>query len=166
MWGCPWVASDLLSYSVAHVNRSRLGEEKEVTVAVTPNGYADAIVDDCFVTPLEHGMKMHHFLDVLAGRREKLHKGVYYIQKQNSNFVQEFSELHGDAEVDLPWATQVFGRSCNCLYFSLPLCCVTVCVCVCACLCVCVCLLCVNVTACQYVRMPYVACTSVCMTLM
>ena len=99
-----------------------MGEGKEVTVAVTPNGYADAIVDDCFVTPLEHRMKMHHFLDVLAGRREKLHKGVYYIQKQNSNFVEEFSELHSEAEVDLPWATQVFGRSCICLYFSLPAC--------------------------------------------
>lgn len=82
-----------------------------MTVAVTPTGCADSVVDDCFVTPLEHIMKMHHFLDVLAGRREKSPKGVYYIQKQNSNFVEEFSELHSDAEVNLPWATQVFGKS-------------------------------------------------------
>ena len=80
-----------------------------MTVAVTPTGYADAIVDNCFVTPFELKMKMHHFLEVLAGRREKSPKGVYYIQKQNSNFVEEFAELHVDAEVDLPWATRVFG---------------------------------------------------------
>ena len=110
-------------------------------MAITPTGCADSVVDDCFVTPLEHIMKMHHFLDVLAGRREKSPKGVYYIQKQNSNFVEEFSELHSDAEVNLPWATQVFGKShlgvtvvclslsplslcaCMCVYDSVCICC-------------------------------------------
>ena len=115
-------------------------------MAVTPTGYADAIVGDCFVTPLEHRMKMHHLLDVLAGRREKQPKGVYYIQKQNSNFVEEFSELHSDAEVNLPWATQAFGMSgVACLSIAAS----HVCACVRACVRVCA-RACVRVRVCTY----------------
>ena len=131
-------------------------------MAVTPTGYADAIVDDCFVTPLEHRMKMHDFLDVLAGRREKQPKGVYYIQKQNSNFVEEFSELHSDAEVNLPWATQVFGESfrCSLSHIAALLVCVYVHVCVRMCACACMRVVCacaqVHVCVCVCVCVSYV----------
>ncbi|XP_066588452.1 bifunctional peptidase and (3S)-lysyl hydroxylase JMJD7 isoform X2 [Prorops nasuta] len=61
---------------------------KLVSVAVTPNGYADAI--DSLDKPIENS--------------------IFYIQKQNSNFNEEFQELWQDLEKDIPWATEAFGK--------------------------------------------------------
>ncbi|XP_001637377.3 bifunctional peptidase and (3S)-lysyl hydroxylase Jmjd7 [Nematostella vectensis] len=83
--------------------------EKTTTVAVTPNGYADAIVGDRFVMPEERLMKFGHFLDILEKRVEA--NGVFYVQKQNSNFTDEFSEIISDAETELPWASEAFGNT-------------------------------------------------------
>eukprot|EP00118_Oscarella_pearsei_P002479 m.10678 g.10678 ORF g.10678 m.10678 type:complete len:160 (+) comp22553_c0_seq1:436-915(+) len=44
--------------------RDKLGH-KEVTVAVTPNGYADAVVRDRFVMPEERRMTFSCFLDII-----------------------------------------------------------------------------------------------------
>ena len=82
----------------------------EVTVAVTPNGYADGVVGDRFVMPEERTMKFAEFLDILEGRSTK-EGGIFYIQKQNSNFTDEFSELLSDAGADIPWATEAFGKA-------------------------------------------------------
>lgn len=82
--------------------------EKKVTVAVTPNGYADAVCEGKFVMPEEREMKMKDFLDVLE--RKDAHDDVYYIQKQNSNLLSDFSELMTDIEVDIPWATEAFNK--------------------------------------------------------
>lgn len=54
-------------------SRDHLGE-KEVVVAITPNGYADGITKDAsgkeyFVMPEERIMKMGEFLDMLDDRR-------------------------------------------------------------------------------------------------
>lgn len=68
--------------------------DKTVTVAMTPNGYADAPVGDRFVLPHEEQMKMRDFLQLLNNERSK---DVVYIQKQNSSFTDEFSELIPDA---------------------------------------------------------------------
>ena len=86
---------------------------KDVTVAVTPNGYADAVCDDRFVMPEERTMKMSNFLDIIQNPEQA--KGVFYIQKQNSNFTEEFAEILPDAETHLPWATEAFGKYTNSL---------------------------------------------------
>lgn len=78
-----------------------------VTVAVTPNGYADAITEGKFVMPEERRMKMSNFLDIMEHPDQ--HSGVFYIQKQNSNFTDEFKEIIGDVEPDICWGTEAFG---------------------------------------------------------
>ncbi|XP_031573392.1 bifunctional peptidase and (3S)-lysyl hydroxylase Jmjd7-like [Actinia tenebrosa] len=88
--------------------REKIGD-KEVTVAVTPNGYADAVVGDRFVMAEDRSMKMKQFLDILDHKTEE--KGIFYIQKQNSNFTEEFSEIICDAELDIPWTSEAFGLS-------------------------------------------------------
>ena len=66
-----------------------------VSVTVTPNGYADAPLGDRFVLPEERLMLFKDFLDIWA--RKVKANGVFYIQKQNSNFTDEFNELIKDA---------------------------------------------------------------------
>lgn len=78
-----------------------------VTVAVTPNGYADAITEGKFVMPEERRMKMSNFLDIMEHPDQ--HSGIFYIQKQNSNFTDEFREIIGDVEPDISWGTEAFG---------------------------------------------------------
>lgn len=88
--------------------RKKLGN-KEVSVAVTPNGLADAIYESKFVLPEERKMLFSDFLDIMEspnlGR-----SGIFYIQKQNGNFTGEFSEIISDAEADIKWATESFGK--------------------------------------------------------
>lgn len=66
-----------------------------VSVTVTPNGYADAPVGDRFLLPEERVMPFNRFLDIWTGKEKP--NGVFYIQKQNSNFTDEFSKLIADA---------------------------------------------------------------------
>lgn len=82
--------------------------ELAVTVAVTPNGFADAVHGGVFVTPEERVMKFGEFLDILEARERS--KAVFYIQKQNSNFTDEFKELAVDVDTDVCWATAAFGK--------------------------------------------------------
>ena len=86
--------------------RQAMGEE-EVTVAVTPNGYADAVYEGQFVMPEERSMTMNAFLDILESPNES--SGVFYVQKQNSNLTDEFDSLGDDVEPHIPWATEAFG---------------------------------------------------------
>ncbi|XP_015597528.1 jmjC domain-containing protein 7 isoform X2 [Cephus cinctus] len=90
--------------------------DKEVTVAVTPNGYADAIAEshdfngesiEYFVMPEERQMTMSQFLDHLENPQAG---SVFYIQRQNSNFTEDFPELISDVPPDIPWATESFGK--------------------------------------------------------
>jgi hypothetical protein len=87
--------------------REKVGD-KEVTVTVTPNGYADAVVGDRFVTPEERKMKFSNFLDIMDNPEQ--HLGVFYVQKQNSNFADELGELLVDAESHIPWVTEALDR--------------------------------------------------------
>ena len=83
-----------------------------VSVAVTPNGYADAVVEGkWFVTPLEIQMGFSEFVNLLEnGGNTDFPNGVYYIQKQNSNFTMvPYEPLVHDAETHIPWATDAFG---------------------------------------------------------
>ncbi len=74
--------------------RKTLGDT-QVTVTATPNGYADAPIGDRFVLPGEKIMLFKDFLRIWE--ENDTSNGVHYIQKQNSNFTDEFSVLVGDA---------------------------------------------------------------------
>lgn len=67
-----------------------------MTVTTTPNGYADAPVGDQFILPDEQVMKFKEFLTKLDANVDD---EVVYIQKQNSSFTDEFSELMPDAGI-------------------------------------------------------------------
>ncbi|GIX86832.1 bifunctional peptidase and [Caerostris darwini] len=81
-------------------------QDKMCTVAVTPNGYADAIVDDKFVLPEERTMPFTEFLDEMESPRESR---VFYLQKQNNCLADEFSSLLNDVDTHIPWATDAIG---------------------------------------------------------
>lgn len=49
------------------VHREKVGS-KVITVAVTPDGYADAVNGDRFVTPEERRMSFSSVLDVIEGK--------------------------------------------------------------------------------------------------
>lgn len=89
------------------VFRSKIGDQS-VTVAVTPNGYADAVYQDKFVMPEERTMKFNSFLDIIEKKVQP--PGIFYVQKQNSNFTDEFRDLMADAAEEIPWATEAFGN--------------------------------------------------------
>ncbi|XP_038218359.1 uncharacterized protein LOC119836957 [Zerene cesonia] len=86
--------------------------DKLVTVAVTPNGYADGITKDKsgeehFVMPLEVETTMSEFLTMLEAKRENY---IPYIQKQNSNLTEDFKELLADVELDVKFASEAFNK--------------------------------------------------------
>ncbi|ELU10957.1 hypothetical protein CAPTEDRAFT_172878 [Capitella teleta] len=99
-----WPALSLWDHSYL---RSKIGSE-EVTVTVTPNGYADAVCGNRFVMPEERRMTFGSFLDVIE--RKYNPRGVFYVQKQNSNFTDEFQSLMSDAPADIPWASEALGK--------------------------------------------------------
>ena len=86
---------------------SKIGD-LEVSVAVTPNGYADAMLGDMFMMPEERRMTMSKFIDIIKNPQKS--NGVFYIQKQNSNLTEEFGDIVMDVEEDIPWATLAFGK--------------------------------------------------------
>jgi len=57
--------------------------------------------------PEERLLTMSEFLDTLDNRKED---SIFYIQKQNSNFINSFSKLWLDVEVEIPWANEAFGK--------------------------------------------------------
>ena len=113
----------------------------QVTVAVTPNGRADAVCNTeaggnsgvskpYFVLPLERQMQMCDFLEHLATQQpcsqQQDHcdeveaegsgsppsqQEIMYMQQQNGNFTSHFPELLDDIEPELQWASQAFGAS-------------------------------------------------------
>ena len=53
---------------------------------------------------------MSKFLDIVfTSPVNRQDKGVFYIQKQNSNLTDEFSALMRDVDPDIPWGTAAFG---------------------------------------------------------
>ncbi|XP_052867338.1 bifunctional peptidase and (3S)-lysyl hydroxylase Jmjd7 isoform X1 [Anopheles cruzii] len=87
--------------------------DKEVTVAVTPNGYADGLAlhesEEHFVLPMEQTMRMADFLSALD---RKDSDSVFYIQRQNSNLTEDFGELWNDVcEASLEFASEAFNKS-------------------------------------------------------
>ncbi|KAJ1658178.1 hypothetical protein IWQ61_002536 [Dispira simplex] len=91
--------------------KQRLGEQL-VTVAITPNGYADAIVDDrYFVEPYQTQMPFSQVIDKICSGQTNTSTNPssvdthYYVQSQNGNLVGEFSPLRGDVPGDIAFAS-------------------------------------------------------------
>ncbi|KAF4520612.1 hypothetical protein B566_EDAN006023 [Ephemera danica] len=87
---------------------NQLGE-KMVTVAVTPNGFADAVSEDgqYFMLPEERQMKFCDFIEQLE-MNSGCDSPVLYMQQQNSNLTGEMRELIGDVPIEIDWATEAF----------------------------------------------------------
>ncbi|KAJ7771368.1 cupin-like domain-containing protein [Mycena maculata] len=102
---------------------SALGEG-EISVAVTPNGRADAVTRGpdgtlYFVEPHIEKMKMAGFLSKLSDETDD--SEIYYLQSQNGNvysnqFFQgtpdpsEFEAIRADIPSEIPWCTATFGK--------------------------------------------------------
>jgi len=99
--------SALTSWTDSHL-ATALGNT-QLTVAVTPDGFADAARGDRFVMPLERKLTMAQFLRIL--QEPDSTEGVHYIQKQNSNLSEEFSAISGDVEGEVGWASEAFGQA-------------------------------------------------------
>lgn len=84
---------------------------KLISVAVTPNGYADAVNRGRFVMPEERQMTFSALLDIIEGKEKS--SGVYYVQKQCSNLTEELPELTGDVQTHIPWMSDALGESYN-----------------------------------------------------
>ncbi|KAM8914107.1 bifunctional peptidase and (3S)-lysyl hydroxylase JMJD7 isoform 2-T2 [Spinachia spinachia] len=86
--------------------RKKVGS-KVISVAVTPDGFADAVNGDRFVMPEERRMSFSSVLDVIEGKE---HVGVFYVQKQSSNLLDELPELTDDLEPHVPWMSDALGK--------------------------------------------------------
>ncbi|XP_063106317.1 cytosolic phospholipase A2 beta isoform X4 [Cavia porcellus] len=89
----------------------------EVSVAVTPDGYADVVRGDRFVMPAERHLPLSCVLDVLEGQAQ--HPGVLYVQKQCSNLTTELPQLLPDLEPHIPWASEALGKMPDAVNFWL-----------------------------------------------
>ncbi|XP_019733204.1 bifunctional peptidase and (3S)-lysyl hydroxylase JMJD7 [Hippocampus comes] len=87
--------------------REKVGS-KVISVAVTPNGYADAVKGDRFVMPEERRMSFSSVLDVIQGKVKR--RGVFYVQKQCSNLLEELPELTDDVEAHVAWMSTALGK--------------------------------------------------------
>lgn len=88
--------------------RQKVGS-KVISVAVTPNGYADAVNGDRFVMPEERQMSFSSVLDIIEGKVDK-GGGVFYVQRQCSNLLQELPELTADVEPHIAWMSTALGK--------------------------------------------------------
>ena len=95
--------------------RENLGDVN-VTVSVTPNGYADAVYHGKFVMPEERNMTMNNFLHIMNNPDSA--NGVFYVQKQNSNLTDEFSNIMDDVK-SFCWAETAFGKLLYILFIFL-----------------------------------------------
>ena len=81
----------------------------EVTVAMTPNGLADSIVDGHFVQPYQCKTRLSEMLEWL----DRPCGHVRYLQLQNGSLNLEFQKLREDVDADgLDWAREVLGEDC------------------------------------------------------
>ncbi|KAG1973216.1 bifunctional peptidase and (3S)-lysyl hydroxylase JMJD7 [Pimephales promelas] len=96
--------------------REKVGS-KVISVAVTPNGYADAINGNRFVKPEERQMTFTSLLDIVEGKVTS--SGVFYVQKQCSNLTEELPELTGDVKTHIPWMSEALGKKPDAVNFWL-----------------------------------------------
>ena len=103
-------------------------KDKEMSVACTPSGRADAVdeKEGLFIKPMEVKMKFNQFMKLLQNKKrtrteeeakslqEEAFNGmdsmnsVFYAQHQNSSLTKEFPELLNDVPENLPFAVKAF----------------------------------------------------------
>ncbi|RKP28077.1 cupin-like domain-containing protein, partial [Syncephalis pseudoplumigaleata] len=93
---------------------SALGATTSVTVAATPNGYADAVVDGhWFAEPAERSMPFGDFIRTMRAEladESMQYPGVHYVQSQNGNLGGEFAPLAADVPADIEFATAALAK--------------------------------------------------------
>ncbi|KAI8378028.1 cupin-like domain-containing protein [Radiomyces spectabilis] len=86
-----------------------------VTVASTPNGYADAVTMDevtqqkYFALPHEQRMPFSDYLDLIEGKA--ISENAHYISLQNGSLPTEFSLLENDVDPEITWCSEALGKS-------------------------------------------------------
>lgn len=94
-----------------------MADKSSVTVAITPNGLADAVVDGKFVMPHEIELPFTQALDLFSSPPPKTTPSssplAYYIQSQNSNLTSDFKPLlsTGDIPKTIAFAQDCFNFS-------------------------------------------------------
>lgn len=101
----PALAGGALWRDQAYLNEAL--RDARVTVALTPDGLADAPASDsgAFMLPAESTMPYPDFIEMLRKQDP-----VVYLQKQNNSFVEEFAALAADIG-RIPWADTAFGAA-------------------------------------------------------
>ncbi|TDL29489.1 Clavaminate synthase-like protein [Rickenella mellea] len=107
--------------------KTRMGDSK-ISVAVTPNGLADAITlgpdgTQYFVEPYETKMTIRELLEDLHTSRSDGRRDVLYLQSQNGNMFRntsltndmtedptEFGPLRKDISREISWASEALGK--------------------------------------------------------
>ncbi|KAI8361827.1 jmjC domain-containing protein 7 [Choanephora cucurbitarum] len=85
-----------------------------VTVATTPNGYADAVTydpihqKDYFVMPHEAHMPFNAFLDLVEGKQQS--ENAHYISLQNGSLSVEYGPLEQDVDPEIDWCSRALGK--------------------------------------------------------
>ncbi|ORX61365.1 Clavaminate synthase-like protein [Hesseltinella vesiculosa] len=100
---------------------------QNITVAVTPNGYADAVTlnpttnKEYFVLPHEEQMTMDAFLKSLHASRCPDRDGAlppaYYISLQNGSLPLEYSQIAKDVDAEIPWCSEALQASPDAINF-------------------------------------------------
>ncbi|OJA19021.1 hypothetical protein AZE42_00381 [Rhizopogon vesiculosus] len=106
--------------------RSKL-QDQPISVAITPNGHADAIAADpggklFFVEPFTEEITIVKLLETLNTEQESDDTSASYLQSQNGNIYSsrsfespkddpsEFGALREDVPSNIPWVTEALGR--------------------------------------------------------
>ncbi|KAI8149323.1 putative pla2g4b [Fennellomyces sp. T-0311] len=93
--------------------RDKIGDSI-VTVATTPNGYADAVTYDpvtdreYFALPHEKTMSFGRFLDILEDKEST--PDAHYISLQNDSLHTEYMALKDDIEEEISWCSEALGK--------------------------------------------------------
>ena len=98
------------SYLITQLNN------KEITVDLTPDGFADSIKNQYFIEPYQKTMNMKEFLNI----KENFNDSIGYIQKQNDNLNSEFSYfLQKDVDISLKdyFGKHIFNKSADACNF-------------------------------------------------
>ncbi|KAJ0063281.1 hypothetical protein NL108_015618, partial [Boleophthalmus pectinirostris] len=94
--------------------------QRQISVSVTPNGFADAVNGERFMMPEERRMSLNHVLDIIEGKVDKPGgSGVFYVQKQCSNLLEELPELTSDLEPHVAWMSTALGKMPDAVNFWL-----------------------------------------------
>eukprot|EP01006_Ploeotia_vitrea_P028917 TRINITY_DN61554_c0_g1_i2.p1 TRINITY_DN61554_c0_g1~~TRINITY_DN61554_c0_g1_i2.p1 ORF type:complete len:318 (-),score=34.99 TRINITY_DN61554_c0_g1_i2:39-992(-) len=86
--------------------------DTDISVNCTPNGRADAIIDDdnspVFAMPEERQLTFKQFWNGYTAKGDE----IFYISHQNSSFQEQFACLHNDISGSVAsWGAEVFGCS-------------------------------------------------------